>query len=68
MSNYNSSYTVFNNGDIAIANYLDRICTRIDSAITNFTQQIDTLKELKARLISDTATGKIDVRNITVPE
>ena len=51
-----------------IANYLDRICTRIDSAMTNFTQQIDTLKELKARLISDTVTGKIDVRNITVPE
>ena len=51
-----------------IANYLDRICTRIDSAITNFTQQIDTLKELKARLISDTVTGKIDVRNITIPK
>ena len=51
-----------------IANYLDRICTRIDSAITNFTQQIDTLKELKACLISDAVTGKIDVRNITVPE
>ena len=51
-----------------IADYLDRICTQIDSAITNFTQQIDTLKELKARLISDTVTGKIDVRNIAVPE
>ena len=51
-----------------IANYLDRICTRIDSAIMNFTQQTDTLKELKARLISDTVTGKIDVRHITVPE
>ena len=51
-----------------IANYLDRICAQIDSAITNFTQQIDTLKELKAQLISDTVMGKIDVRNITVPE
>ena len=51
-----------------IANYLDRICAQIDSAITNFTQQIDTLKELTARLISDTVTGKIDVRNIAVPE
>lgn len=51
-----------------IANYLDRICAQIDSAITNFTQQIDTLKELKACLISDAVTGKIDVRNIPVPE
>ena len=53
---------------IRIASYLDSKCVQIDSAITNFTQQIDTLKELKARLISDTVTGKIDVRNIQVPE
>lgn len=51
-----------------IADYLDRKCAQIDSTITNFVAQIDTLKELKARLISDTVTGKIDVRNIPVPE
>lgn len=51
-----------------IAGYLDKICSKIDSAITNFITQIDTLKELKASLISDTVTGKIDVRNIPVPK
>ncbi len=32
------------------------------------TQEISSLQELKARLISDTVTGKIDVRGIQIPE
>ena len=32
------------------------------------TQEISSLQELKARLISDTVTGKIDVRSIQIPE
>lgn len=32
------------------------------------TQEISSLQELKARLISDTVTGKIDVRGIEIPE
>ncbi len=34
----------------------------------NFRLQIDALQELKTRLIADTVTGKIDVRNIEIPE
>ncbi|MGF0016989.1 restriction endonuclease subunit S, partial [Mitsuokella jalaludinii] len=36
--------------------------------ITKKHSQIETLQELKNSLISDIVTGKIDVRNITVPE
>ena len=32
------------------------------------TQEISSLQELKARLVSDTVTGKIDVRGIEIPE
>ena len=32
------------------------------------TQEISSLQELKARLVSDTVTGKIDVRGIQIPE
>ena len=32
------------------------------------TQEIASLQELKARLVSDTVTGKIDVRGIQIPE
>ena len=33
----------------------------------SLTQEISTLQEFKARLISDVVTGKIDVRDIEVP-
>lgn len=32
------------------------------------TQEISTLQEFKVRLISDVVTGKIDVRDVEVPE
>lgn len=50
-----------------IADKLDEKCAQIDMAVENFSEQIDTLRELKARLISDTVTGKIDVSNIEIP-
>jgi type I restriction enzyme S subunit len=31
-------------------------------------ESVDYLKELKSRIIADTVTGKIDVRNIEIPE
>ncbi len=34
----------------------------------NIEKQIETLKALKTRLISDVVTGKIDVRDIEIPE
>ena len=36
--------------------------------IANIEKKIETLTELKNRLIADTVTGKIDVRNIEIPE
>lgn len=51
-----------------IASYLDRENLKIDKAIDLTEQKIDALAEMKNTLISDAVTGKIDVRNITVPE
>ena len=51
-----------------IANYLDKKCTQIDTLITNREKQISEFNELKTRLISDTVTGKIDVREIKIPD
>ena len=51
-----------------IAAYLDKKCAQIDSAINNTQKQIAELTDLKARLISDTVTGKIDIRGITINE
>lgn len=45
-----------------IADYLDKKCSQIDALITNHEKQITELNDLKARLISDAVTGKIDVR------
>lgn len=38
------------------------------AAIECLKKQIDLLNDLKTRLISDTVTGKIDVRSIEIPE
>lgn len=51
-----------------IVSYLDTQTERLDAAITNKQQQIQTLQEFKTRLISDVVTGKIDVRGIEIPE
>lgn len=51
-----------------IASYLDRENLKIDKAIDLTERKIDALTEMKNTLISDVVTGKIDVRNITVPE
>ena len=49
-----------------IAAYLDKKCAQIDKAISNTQRQIAELTDLKARLISDAVTGKIDIRGITI--
>ena len=51
-----------------IAAYLDEQMKKINSAIANQQKQIETLQELKTRLISDVVTGKTDVREIAIPE
>lgn len=51
-----------------IAYYLDRENLKIDKAIDLTERKIDALTEMKNTLISDVVTGKIDVRNVTIPE
>ncbi|WP_329886778.1 restriction endonuclease subunit S [Pseudoramibacter faecis] len=51
-----------------IAAYLDSFCAGIDNAIQLSEEKIETLKELKSVTISDVVTGKVDVRNIPIPE
>ena len=46
---------------IEIANYLDSKCAAIDQAITDKTQQIETLKAYKSSLIYEYVTGKKQV-------
>ena len=51
-----------------IADYIDEKVLQIDMATKKYKQLIDDLQVLKTRLISDTVTGKIDVRGIEIPE
>lgn len=53
---------------IEIAAYLDERCATIDRQIEITQQQIQQLRKLKDRLIADAVTGKIDVRNIPIPD
>ena len=52
----------------AIVEYLDYECQKLDSIKAIKNSEINKLKELRIRLISDVVTGKIDVRGIEVPE
>lgn len=51
-----------------IVQYLDSTCSKIDSLIESTHKKIAELTEMKSVIISDVVTGKIDVRNVTVPE
>ena len=51
-----------------IAEYLDKKIPLFDVAEKKISDEIVALQEIKARLISDVVTGKIDVRGIEVPE
>lgn len=51
-----------------IVKYLDTKCKKIDELIRLKQSQVQAYQELKSVIISDAVTGKIDVRNITVPE
>ena len=48
----------------AIANFLDKVTTRIDKTINNTEQKIKLLEEYKKSLIHHVVTGKIDVRGL----
>lgn len=51
-----------------IATKLDQLFALIDDQIERIKQNISLLQELKSVVISDTVTGKVDVRNVAVPE
>lgn len=51
-----------------IMEYIVEFCDKAKKYEDTLTQEISSLQELKACLISDTVTGKIDVRNIEIPD
>jgi restriction endonuclease S subunit len=52
----------------AINAFLIEECKKIDSMLEVNDKTIDKLNEYRTALITATVTGKIDVRNIEVPE
>ena len=51
-----------------IVAYLDSECGKIDEQVAYLNKQIELLHEMSKRIISDTITGKIDVRGVEIPE
>lgn len=52
----------------AIVEYLDGLKEKYKTATDVIESEIEALHEMKDRLVSDAVTGKIDVRNISIPE
>lgn len=52
----------------AIVEYIKRALPKYDVAIEKLSEAVDVLEEYKTKLIADTVTGKIDVRDIEIPE
>lgn len=53
---------------IAIVQHIKRTLPQYDSVIDKLTAEVATLEEYKTKIIADTVTGKIDVRDIEIPE
>ena len=53
---------------VAIVEYIKETLPRYDVAINKLSAEVETLEEYKAKLIADVVTGKIDVRDIEIPE
>ncbi len=51
-----------------IVDYIDSKSLEIDRAISRAEREIELMTEYRTRLISDVVTGKVDVRDIEVPE
>jgi len=51
-----------------IAAYLDDKCFGIEQLIVKIKAEIDLVEEYRTRLISDVVTGKVDVRDIEIPD
>jgi type I restriction enzyme, S subunit len=52
----------------AIVQYIDTATVDLDKAIDAAHREIDLLSEYRTRLIADVVTGKLDVRNVPVPD
>jgi type I restriction enzyme S subunit len=52
----------------SIVSYLDERCADIDKLISKLQEEITLFTEYRTRLISDVVTGKMDVREVDVPE
>lgn len=53
---------------IEIAEYITAEVAKIDNALPTFQKEIELLREYRTRLISDVVTGKIDVRDVVIPD
>ena len=51
-----------------IVGVLDSKCKRISAEISKISEELLILEELKKKLIFDSVTGQIDVRDVEVPE
>lgn len=64
---YSVSFPPFNEQK-KIADYLDNLTLKLDNLVDKHKLYIEKLEEYKKTLISDVVTGKIDVRDITIPK
>lgn len=53
---------------VAIVEYIKKTLPQYDVAIEKLTAEVETLEEYKAKLIADVVTGKIDVRDVEIPD
>ena len=51
-----------------IIRYLDEVCAKINVSIKRLEEKISNLQDLKIRLVADAVTGKIDVRDVEIPD
>lgn len=52
----------------AIIGYIKHMLPQYDVIIKKLTAEVETLEEYKIKLIADVVTGKIDVRDVKIPE
>ena len=56
------------NEQTEIVDFIKRMLPQYDVAIEKLIAEVETLEEYKIKLIADVVTGKIDVRDIEIPE
>jgi type I restriction enzyme S subunit len=60
---------IFSKGEQAeIADHVEKWCETIDHTITGIKDEVSKVEELQVRTIFDAVTGKVDVRNVKIPE